>query len=65
MVAQFVVKELFGAQVQRKEIGPEKEVGSLYDHPYASKGEVKEKALQEVQRVVAYIRKEVFPIHGI
>ena len=45
--------------------GPEKEVGSLYDHPYASKGEVKEKALQEVQRVVAYIRKEIFPIHHI
>jgi acetoin utilization protein AcuC len=45
--------------------GPEKEVGSLYDHPYRSKGEIKEKALKEAQRVMAYIQKEIFPIHGI
>ncbi len=45
--------------------GPEMEVGSLYDHPFASKGEVKEKATQEAERVVAYIREHVFPIHGI
>jgi acetoin utilization protein AcuC len=45
--------------------GPEMEVGSLYDHPFSSKGEVKEKALQEAERVVDSIRKQVFPIHGI
>jgi acetoin utilization protein AcuC len=45
--------------------GPEKEVGSLYDHPYQSKGEIKAKALEEAQRVATYIRKELFPIHGI
>jgi acetoin utilization protein AcuC len=45
--------------------GPEKEVGSLYDHPYRSKGKIKERALEEAQRVTAYIRREVFPIHGI
>jgi acetoin utilization protein AcuC len=45
--------------------GPEKEVGSLYDHPFLSKGEVKEKALEEARRVVGYIRKHVFPLHGI
>ena len=45
--------------------GPEIEVGSLYDHPYQSKGEVKEKAFEEARRVAAYIQKEIFPIHGI
>ena len=45
--------------------GPEMEVGSLFDHAYSSKGEVKEKAFDEARRVVAYIRKEIFPIHGI
>lgn len=45
--------------------GPEMEVGSLYDHPYHSNGETKVKALEEAQRVVAYIQKEIFPIHGI
>jgi acetoin utilization protein AcuC len=42
--------------------GPEKEVGSLYDHPYHTEGEVKEKAFKEARRVAAYIRKEIFPI---
>jgi len=45
--------------------GPEMEVGSLYDYPYLSEGETKEKALQEVRRVVAFIQEEVFPLHGI
>ncbi|MGV8075013.1 MAG: acetoin utilization protein AcuC [Syntrophobacteraceae bacterium] len=45
--------------------GPEMEVGSLYDHPYFSKGAVKENATREAERVVSYIRKEIFPIHGI
>jgi hypothetical protein len=45
--------------------GPEMEVGSLYDYPYLTEGETKEKALQEVRRVVAFIQDEVFPLHGI
>jgi hypothetical protein len=45
--------------------GPENEVGSLYDHAYFTKGEVKEKAFQEARRVVSYIQKEVFPFHGL
>lgn len=45
--------------------GPEKEVGSLYDHPYRSEGEIKETALREARRVTNYIQKELFPIHGI
>jgi acetoin utilization protein AcuC len=45
--------------------GPEMEVGSLYDHPYLNTGEDKDKAMLEAQRVVNYIRKKIFPIHGI
>jgi hypothetical protein len=45
--------------------GPEMEVGSLYDHPYLNTGEDKEKAMLEAQMVVNYIRKKIFPIHGI
>jgi hypothetical protein len=45
--------------------GPEMEVGSLYDYPYLTEGETKEKALQEVRRVVAFIQNEVFPLHGL
>ncbi|MBN1846967.1 MAG: acetoin utilization protein AcuC [Deltaproteobacteria bacterium] len=45
--------------------GPESEVGSLYDRSYASSGEIKDKAMSEAQRVMTYIQKEIFPIHGI
>jgi len=45
--------------------GPEMEVGSLYDHPYESKGEIKEKAFKEAERVVASLREQVFPVHGL
>jgi acetoin utilization protein AcuC len=45
--------------------GPEMEVGSLYDHPYESRGDVKESAFEEARRVVAYLQKTVFPIHGV
>ena len=45
--------------------GPEMEVGSLYDHPFHSQGEIKKKAFEEARRVVAYIQQEIFPLHGI
>jgi len=45
--------------------GPEMEVGSLYDHPFLSKGEIKERAMTEAQRVVGYIQRDIFPIHGL
>jgi len=45
--------------------GPEMEVGSLYDHPFLTKGEAKEKAFEEARRVVSFIQDTVFPIHGI
>jgi acetoin utilization protein AcuC len=45
--------------------GPEKEVGSLYDSSYSSKGEGKERAMSEAKRIIDYIQKEIFPLHGI
>ncbi len=45
--------------------GPEKEVGSLYDYPYLTKGEVKERAWQEARRVAAYLKGKIFPILGL
>lgn len=45
--------------------GPEKEVGSLYDSPYSSKGEGKERAMSEAKRIIDYIQKEIFPVYGI
>jgi acetoin utilization protein AcuC len=45
--------------------GPEMEVGSLYDYPYLSEGEIKEKAFREARRVVNYIQDVIFPLHGI
>jgi len=45
--------------------GPENEVGSLYDHPYHTTGETKTKAWAEARRVVDYLQKEIFPLHGL
>ena len=45
--------------------GPEMEVGSLYDLPYHSKKEIKDKAFKEARRVATYLTKNLFPIYGI
>jgi acetoin utilization protein AcuC len=45
--------------------GPELEVGSLFDHPYSSAGEIRDKAMMEAKRVVEFLKKEIFPIHGL
>jgi acetoin utilization protein AcuC len=45
--------------------GPEMEVGSLFDNPYTNTGEAKDKAVIEVKKVVEYLKKEIFPIHGL
>jgi acetoin utilization protein AcuC len=45
--------------------GPELDVGSLKDKTHYSTGAVKEKTWGEAERVVNYIKKVVFPIHGI
>jgi len=58
-------RDEFAGLVGGMMFGPEMEVGSLYDYPYLSEGETKEKALEEARRVVKYIEEVVFPIHGI
>ena len=45
--------------------GPEMEVGSLFDNPYTNTGGAKDTAISEAKRVVAYLKREVFPIHGL
>lgn len=45
--------------------GPEMEVGSLYDHPYNSPGDIKEKALKEAGRIRKFVRENIFPIYGL
>ena len=45
--------------------GPEMEVSSLYDHPFQSTGEVKEKAWVTAGKAVQAIKETVFPIHGL
>jgi hypothetical protein len=45
--------------------GPEMEVGSLFDNPYTNTGEAKDRAMVEVKKVVEYLKKEIFPIHGL
>jgi len=45
--------------------GPEAEAGSLEDLPFSLTGREKELCQAQVQRVVGYIKKTVFPIHGL
>lgn len=45
--------------------GPEMEMGSLYDRPFYSQGEVKERARREAERVCVFLEKTVFPLWGI
>jgi acetoin utilization protein AcuC len=45
--------------------GPEMEVGSLYDRPYLSKGDIKEKAFHEARRVAEFIKEKIFPIYRL
>jgi len=45
--------------------GPELDVGSLKDKTLYSTGAPKEKAWGEAERIVNYIKKVVFPVHGI
>jgi len=45
--------------------GPEMEVGSLYDHPYRTEGQMKDHAFREARRVAAYIQEKIFPFHNL
>jgi len=45
--------------------GPEQEVASLRDRPHPTTGRVKERALAQARKRIAWIKREVFPLHGI
>ena len=45
--------------------GPEQEVGSLRDRAHPTLGPAKDKAKTQAKKAVAFIRREVFPIHGL
>lgn len=45
--------------------GPEMEAGSLEDAPFVLVGPEKERCFEHAERVVRYIRKNVFPMHGL
>ncbi len=55
----------FAGSVGGMMFGPEMEVGSLYDAPRPTTGEVKEKAFARAEEAVKYIKAKVFPLHGI
>lgn len=65
LLNRVVPEDEFAGIVGGMMFGPEKEVGSLYDHPVLSNGEIKRNALDEAQRVLRFIQKRLFPIHGI
>jgi acetoin utilization protein AcuC len=58
-------RDEFAGLVGGMMFGPEMEVGSLYDVSYRTEGAVKEKAMEEARRVVDFLRKTVFPVHGL
>lgn len=62
---EVVPMDEFAGLVGGMMFGPEMEVGSLYDYPYLSEGEIKEKAFEEARKVVTYIQDVIFPLHGI
>jgi len=45
--------------------GPEMEMGSLYDRPVLSQGEVKERAKKEAERVCDFLERNLFPLWSI
>ncbi|MEO0249589.1 MAG: acetoin utilization protein AcuC [candidate division WOR-3 bacterium] len=45
--------------------GPESEAGNLDDAPFVLDGPEKEACFEQARRVVDYLQKKVFPLHGI
>jgi acetoin utilization protein AcuC len=45
--------------------GPEADAGSLEDLPFVLEGREKELCVEQANRVVEYLKKTVFPIHGL
>jgi hypothetical protein len=45
--------------------GPEAKAGSLEEKPFLLEGREKELCAEHADRVVSYIKENVFPIHGL
>ena len=45
--------------------GPEAHSGSLRDNSFVVTGHLKERCLEFAQDTVAYLKRNVFPLHGI
>ncbi len=45
--------------------GPESRISSLRDEPFVLEGPKKVQCAEEARRVVSYIKREIFPVHGI
>jgi acetoin utilization protein AcuC len=45
--------------------GPETQSGTLHDKPFATSGDSKNECFEHAREVVAYLKKNVFPIHGL
>ncbi len=58
-------KDEFAGLVGGMMFGPEHEVGSLRDRPHRTGGPEKDKARVKAEKVVSFIKEEVFSIHGI
>lgn len=45
--------------------GPEMEMGSLYDRPFRSQGEAKDRARKEADRVCTFLERQLFPLWSL
>jgi acetoin utilization protein AcuC len=58
-------KDNFAGLIGGMMYGPEAHSGSLRDNPYAVSGELKDSCFAHAREVVDYIKKNVFPVHGL
>ncbi len=58
-------KDEYAGAVGGMMYGPEIEAGELYDLPLYARGEEKERLNKEIDRILAYLKKVIFPIHRI
>lgn len=58
-------KDEYAGAVGGMMYGPEIEAGELYDLPIYARGEGKERLIKEINRILAYIKKVIFPMHRI
>ncbi|MCP4138317.1 MAG: hypothetical protein GY754_45570 [bacterium] len=55
----------FAGSVGGMMFGPEAQAGNLRDEPFSASSEVKENCLAHTTKIIEYIKKNVFPVHGL